>query len=88
MILWKIIFNILYYLDLGLNTILLGDPSETVSSRCGRALQSKKPVLFAKILAYVVDFIFYRFFGDDNHSLENIEWDEDYEHELWNWIKK
>lgn len=81
------IFNFLYTLDLILNFLILGDPSETVSSRLGRALQSGRPILFAVILAWIVDFIFYRFFGDDNHSLDHIETDEDFEHEIWSFIK-
>lgn len=81
-------FNFLYWLDLGLNWILLGDPSETVSSRLGRALKSGKPKWFVIPFAWFVDRIFYRLIGEKNHSVMNIELDEDYELELWNWIKK
>lgn len=88
MIVFKFLFNWLYWLDLGLNWLLLGDPSETVSSRTGRALKSGKPKWFVPYLALVIDRIFYRLIGEKNHSLENIEWDEDFEHELWTWIKK
>jgi|GEM_PF-3871158 len=88
MILWKIIFNILILLDLALNTLLLGDPSETVSSRAGRAMKSGKPIWFARKMAWFIDKIFYRLLGQKNHSVENIEYDEDYEYELWSWIKK
>lgn len=83
----KFLWNVILLIDLLLNTLLLGDPSETVSSRLGRALKSGKPILFALILAWIVDFIFYRFFGDENHSLKNIETDENFKHEIWNFIK-
>jgi len=82
----KICFNFLYLLDLVLNTILLGDPSETVSSRLGRAIQSGRPKWFVYPFAKVVDFIFYKFIGERNHSLYHIEYDENYKHELWSWI--
>jgi len=85
---WKFIGNILYLLDLVLNTFLLGDPSETVSSRLGRALRSGKPKNFAVIASKIVDKVFHMGLGEKNHSVENIEHDEDYEHELWSWIKK
>ena len=33
----KYLMNLLILLDLGLNTVLLGDPQETLSSRLGKA---------------------------------------------------
>lgn len=85
MIILQFLFNLLYLLDLALNFILLGDPSETISSRTGRAMASGRPKWFVPYLAKFIDTLF---FFEPNHSIENIEYDEDYEHELWSWIKK
>lgn len=84
----KFCFNFLYWLDLGLNWLMLGDPSETVSSRTGRALRSGKPVKFAVIIGIIIDNLFFKFFGQVNHSINYIEHDESFEHEIWSWIKK
>lgn len=88
MIIFKFIFNFLYLLDLAGNFILLGDPSETISSRAGRAMRSGKSKWFVPYLVKFIDKIFNMISGDKNHSIENIEHDEDYHLELWSWIKK
>lgn len=86
--LWQFIFNFLLWIDLGLNFILLGDPSETVSSRTGRAIRSGRPKLVAIVFQKVIDWIFKVLFDQDNHSVNYIEHDEIFKHEIWSWIKE
>ena len=81
----KLLFNFLYLLDLALNFLLLGDPSETVSSRTGRAISSGRPKRIARIFKFVVDNLF---FFEHDHVRNSIELDEDFEHEVYSWIKK
>ncbi len=88
MIILRFIFNFFYLVDLAGNFLLLGDPSETISSRTGRAMVSGKPKWFVPYLAAFIDKIFNIFVGDQDHSEDNIEHDEDYHLELWSWIKK
>lgn len=83
----KFAFNFLVWLDCGANFLLLGDPSETISSRTGRAMRSGKPKWFVPPLAKAIDSFFFKFFGQVNHVIEYIEHDEDFENELWSWIK-
>jgi hypothetical protein len=84
----RFIYNILLLLDQALNVLLLGDPSETVSSRCGRAMASDRPILFARLLTKLINWIFGRLVGQRNHSIESIDYDENFKYEIWSWIKK
>lgn len=66
------ILNLLYSLDQMCNTILLGDPDETISSRigklkrsCGGKIPWRYPV--CKIVDWFLDCV------DANHSIEAIE---------------
>jgi len=83
----KFLFNLLYLVDLAGNFLLLGDPSETISSRLGRAMQSGKPKKFVPFFAKLVDKVFNMLLGDQGHSIMSIEYDEDFSLELWSWIK-
>ena len=83
----KFLFNFLYWIDCGLNFLMLGDPSETVSSRTGRAMRSGKPKWFVPYLAKAIDWFFFRFFGQVDHVIMYIEKDENFEHEIWSWIR-
>lgn len=84
----KFLWNFLVYIDLGLNLLLLGDPSETVSSRVGRAMESKRPKWFVPYLCKFIDTVFYDLFKQVNHSYNHIERDESFKLEIWSWIKK
>lgn len=62
------IWNILVWLDQGLNTLFCGDPDETVSSRAGKAQRNNK----------VWGCVFCRFLDlfEKDHCKLNIEEDE------------
>lgn len=83
----QFLFNILYWIDCGGNMLFLGDPSETISSRTGRAMRSGKPRWFVPYLAKFIDKLFNVLAGQRNHVINYIEHDEDFKHEIWSWIK-
>jgi len=61
------IVNILISLDQLLNTLFLGSPDETVSSRCGKRVGKCK---FCTLLCKILNKI------DKRHCKKSIEWDE------------
>jgi hypothetical protein len=61
------LWNFLVSLDQLLNTILIGDPDETISSRCGKA---EKDCRFCNWLCRVLDWF------DPGHCERVIEYDE------------
>ena len=63
----KYFLNILISLDQLLNTFIGGDPDETISSRCGKIINSCK---LCKGLCFILDKI------DPKHCKDSIEWDE------------
>jgi len=63
--------NILLWLDQGLNTLLLGDPDETLSRRAGRARAKGKQ--WGCLLCKVLDWV------DPRHCQKSIEGDDEYE---------
>lgn len=67
------ILNILISLDQLLNTIIAGDPDETISSRVGKAAQRSK---IAKVLESIINLMFWPFKGNLNHCQQSIEVDE------------
>jgi hypothetical protein len=82
------IYNLALSLDQFVNAILLGDPDESISGRCGRAIESGRPKWFVKPLAFVIDLLFLMVIGEEDHVKNAIE-PEEYPHEkeLWSWIK-
>lgn len=83
------LYNLALSFDQLLNAILLGDPDESISGRCGRAVASGKPKFFVKPMAKIVDFIFLILFKEKDHVKNAIEPEEfPHEKELWSWIKK
>lgn len=74
MIILKVIrqfaFNLLYVLDTVLNTLIGGDPRETVSSRLGKGQVAGKPVHTE--LAKVVNFFFDLVFNEQHHCRKSI----------------
>jgi hypothetical protein len=76
---WQYVFNVGLSISQCANTVLGGDPDESLSSRLGRG-QSEGlwPVSFA--LAPAVDLLI----GPD-HCDRCIEYDERFEKELWTW---
>ena len=66
---WRYIFNILVWLDQGLNTLLGGDPDHTISGRVGYHATLGKPwALKAE------KWINALFFWQEDHCKKAIEW--------------
>ena len=66
---WFYLWNLFIALDIVVNTVLLGDPNETISSRAARAMKRDKP-LWARFVCSVTNLI------DPNHCPKAIEPDE------------
>lgn len=64
----RYVFNILISVDQLVNTILGGDPDETISSRLGKAKKKGNPIAIAicKVLSKF----------DNKHCIDSIEADE------------
>jgi hypothetical protein len=78
-------FNIALGLDQFVNVLLLGDPDDSISGRCGRAIASGRPKWFVKLLAPVIDWLFLKLFDEKDHCKDSIESEEGYCYELWRW---
>lgn len=64
----RYIWNVLIWIDQGFNTLLAGDPDETLSSRMGKYVKRRRgfiPCVICKMLDLI----------DKNHCIENIEAD-------------
>ena len=83
----KYLFNLLLSLDQLLNVILLGDPDDSLSGRCGRAVLSGRPKFWVTPLMHVMDFLFLTLAGEENHCLSSVEPEELMKKELWRWSK-
>jgi hypothetical protein len=81
------LFNIALGLDQFVNVLLLGDPDDSISGRCGRAMASGKPKSGVKILAPIVDYIFLKLFDEKDHCKDSIEPEEQMYYEIWDWHK-
>jgi hypothetical protein len=81
-------FNIALALDQYINTLLLGDPDDSLSGRCGRAEATGKPKWFVKIARPTIDFIFLKLFKQVDHCKSSIELEENLGYELWLWSKE
>ena len=65
--------EVLVGIDETYSACLLGEASETVSSRCGRALLSGKPRPAVKCLAWAVDLFFLKVVGEKFHCIGAVE---------------
>lgn len=63
-------FNLLYAIDALVNTLIGGDPRETISSRLGKGQLAGKPVHSA--IAAAVDWFFRVFFSEPEHCKNSI----------------
>lgn len=81
------IFNILLGIDDLTNTILLGDPDDSISGRLGRAMASGKPRFFVPPIFHLVNWVALKIFKQENHCQDAIA-TYPLTHELWNWSKK
>lgn len=66
--------NLLIALDQGINTLIGGDPDETISSRVGRASLAGRRR--ARIAESIIDWLFMLLGDGPGHCQRNIEWDE------------
>ena len=94
----QILFNIFLALDQLLNTILLGHPDETLSSRLGRTI-GKERYFWVKWLRVLVDTLFFfdREYRVDDTIIKHCEKSimpleqENFrtiiDYEIWSWIK-
>ena len=86
----RFVVNILLSLDQLLNTLLLGHPDETLSSRLGRAM-GKERYVWVKWLRVFVDTLF---FFDKDHCknsvmpLEQQNFRTVVDYELWSWTNE
>jgi len=98
----KIIYNIFISFDQLLNTLLLGHPDETISSRLGRSIKKEK-YFWVKPLRALVDTIFFfdteagmsseggytiRHCEKSVMPLEQQNFRELIDYEIWNWNKE
>lgn len=79
-------FNMLLAVDQLGNAVLLGDPDETISSRVGRAMLSKKQKWFVGTLHKFIDGLFHFLFGERNHCINAVEANMQFKKEVWSWI--
>lgn len=83
----KFLYNFILAIDQLINTILLGHPDETISSRLGRA-KNKERYIWVKYLRIFINLIFLPI--EKNHCenairrLEQLDFQK-YDYELWNW---
>jgi len=85
----RYLVNIFLTIDQMLNTVLLGHPDETLSSRLGRSIGHER-YTWVKYLRRVVDFIF--FFEKDHCKasvmpLEQQNFRTLIDYEIWSWCK-
>jgi len=81
------LINILYVIDLLVNTLLFGHPKETISVRAGLACKSVDPYWLALQLCHTVDWIFLKLFKEKNHTKNAIESPDSIVRELISWIR-
>ena len=83
------LYNIGYMIDQAANTLLLGHPDETISSRLGRAIRSGRPKKYVIPARDAVDWLAFVLVGEENHCDNWIEPNlNDPEKEIWSWIKE
>ena len=86
----KFLYNYLLAFDQFTNTLLLGHPDETISSRLGRT-KGRERYKWVKYLRMIVNLLFLPIEKDhcENavHQYEQLNF-EKYDYELWSWIKK
>lgn len=85
----KYAYNLFLSYDQFINSVLFGDPDESLSGRLGRAMLSGRPKFWVRPMAVVNNFLWLKFTGEVDHCLNSVEPEErPYEKELWSWIKK
>ena len=80
------IYNLALSIDQFINTIILGDPDDSISGRCGRAMRGE-PKWWVKPLRDFIDWLFLVLFNEVGHCANAIEPEEKLQKELWKWSK-
>lgn len=87
----RFIINLLIAIDQLANTVLLGHPDETLSSRLGRTVDNER-YFWVKWLRCAVDWIFWITVRQEDHSLNSIidleqQSFRNFDFEIWSWSK-
>ena len=95
----QVLFNLFLAVDQLLNTILLGHPDETLSSRLGRTVRNER-YFWVKYLRLLVDILFFFDYTNDEDGsiirhchksvmpLEQENFREMIDYEIWSWCDK
>jgi hypothetical protein len=79
------LYNLLLATSQFFNAALFGDPDESISGRCGRAMFTGKPKWWVPYLGAFINTIFLSILGEDKHIENSVEFDELHRKELWKW---
>lgn len=82
---WQYLFNIAVSLDQLLNTILGGDPDETLSRRTARARKTRPSNIALAIFTYGVNIMFL-LLGETDHIKKSLQ-KKTGAKEVWDWTK-
>ena len=87
----RYVINLLLAVDQLANTVLLGHPDETLSSRLGRSIGQERYV-WVKWFRLFVDWVFLVLIKEENHSLNSIialeqQSFRNFDYEIWCWNK-
>ena len=81
------VYNVFLAMSQFLNSLLLGDPDESISGRLGRAYLSGRPKWWVTPWMTFVDWMFVMLFGEIQHCIKSVEYGEEHAKELWSWIE-
>lgn len=84
--LWQYLYNLAVALDQLGNTLLAGDPDETISKRAGRARAARPGNVIIIATCWFIDGLFI-LIGETRH-IERVMSGETKAKELWDWTKK
>ena len=84
--------NQLYGVDQSANSVMGGDPDETISSRLGRTIEEGARYPWVRFLQLTVDLLAKALFADHDHCKRSINIHEqakfaENSKEVWNWSK-
>lgn len=65
----RFLYNLLLLLDQLVNVLFRGDPSETVSMRCGRLIIERRINMALWFVSKMIDAFFKTYFKEENHCI-------------------
>ena len=89
----QFLYNLLILIDQALNTLLLGHPDETLSSRLGRAIGKERYFWVVWLRVFIDNLFWFDTDGDKKHCeksvmpLEQQNFREVIDYEIWSWQK-